>query len=1049
MPPFAIQLHIAMDHLPLIDALVRALVQAAEANPTARMQARGRWWWDQGRAPGVTQVDKGTPFSLEHPTLKRRLRMDSGPPIEVLHWEGTGLVLRCAHALMDAAGLLYFAQELFRALRGESLLGSRADLNDWSLLSDSPHRRVLPTFTSECFSPVGPPQVPVQSGYVHALRQVQGRVDSPTARIASALARTHVDGMCRLMIPVDLRLADDHLRTTANLSNPLVLTFDSHWDANACWRKVLASLGRHEEYGVVRGSAALPWLPQRITGWLLGAAQAWQVRRGRHFFTALSSNLARTQLMSFAYDGLVPKRVGFLPFDTPGAGLNLLTLQHDHALEIAASCPASSAGQGDLSRLLDDICGELERGVIAQARNQARIAIAASFTAEPIAGVLTHWMQTFGLSLVPAFAPYGQVFQALTDPHSLFALNRGGVNLVLLRLEDWCRSMPRDDDALLGRLRTVADDFLAALENFVARGNVPVVVWLAPLSQRATRDANLNAVIEPLQRSVHSALQCMQGIHALDDAQVCHWYPVAQEEAPVADAMGHIPFSRDRYAAVASALARTIIHAVMPPFKVIVVDCDNTLWQGICAEVGPEGVLVTAHHRALQEFLVRQVKFGMLICLCSRNEPTDVHAVFRRNASMVLRLEHVVASRINWQAKSHNLRSLSAELRLGLDSFVFLDDSPVECAEVQAHCPGVQVVRLPSDPAQIPSLLQHLWGLDRSAQPGEVTARTKLYLQDRHREVLRSTTTNFQAFLDSLQLQVTIAPPELDQWERVAELSRRTNQFNLAPKPRSAAQFRGLAPGVHCLAVHVVDRFGAYGLTGVVTWCVCEGVLCVDDWMLSCRVLGRGVEHRVLTALGEFAVQAGCDNIVLRHVPSARNTPVIAFLESTCERLPPLESETSIRFGIPAQRALTVRPASLPLQELTEHPSLLAAALPAGVLDLVANTRCNVTQIRTATGDISTDVAAMTHDDNMLASLLAMARSVGVVGLDSASPDESLIEIGMDSLQIVLLLEEATRAYCPGRDVTELDVDLDAFLAQPTLRVLAATLCRLVKGSEA
>lgn len=1061
LPPFAIQLKIAMTRLPSVEELTHALAESASANPSARMQPRGRWWWDESRAPSVTRVDDGTPFSLLHPALRRRLPMDSGPPMEVLHWEGTGLVLRCAHALMDAAGLLYFAQELFRALRGEALLGSRADLDDWSVLSASPHQRSLPTFRPDWPSPAGAPSDAPQPGFLHEMRQVHGRVDSPTARIAAALARAQGSSACHLMIPVNLRLADESLRTTANLSNPLILTFDSAWDSNACWREVLGALGRHEEFGVARGSSALPWLPARMTGRLLGAVQAWQTKRGRHFFTALSSNLSRIPLSSFAYGGVTPERVGFLPFDTPGAGLNLLTLQHDHALEIAASCPAASGGKGRLSRLLDDLCVELERGVTARAaapsQRQGRIVIAASFVAEPIAKVLVHWMCTFGLSLDPTFVPYGQVFQALTDPRSVFRTNRDGVNVVLLRLEDWCRSTPRDDDgALRARLQKAADDFLTMLNRVAARSDVPIVVWLAPLSERTTKDPTLNTTLEPLQRFVQSALQCMKGIRALNDELVRRWYPVAQEDAPLADAVGHIPFSRERYAAVASALARAIVDAFVPPFKVIVVDCDNTLWQGVCAEVGAEGVAVTAHHRALQDYLVRQVDAGMLVCLCSRNEPADVEAVFERNAEMVLGLEHVVASRINWQPKSENLRSLAAELRLGLDSFVFLDDNPVECAEVQANCVGVQVMRLPDDATEIPMLLEHLWSLDRPAQPGGTLARTQMYRQDSRREAVRTESLDFQAFLDSLQLQVKIAPPMPDQWERVAELSRRTNQFNLAPQPRTAAHFQSLAPDVRCLAVDVEDRFGTYGLTGVVTWRVCKNVLCVDDWMLSCRVLGRGVEHRVLSALGDIAAQAGCKDIILRHVPTARNAPVLAFLESTCNRLPPQDGEAAVWFDILAQRARETSareagPSPVPPQEWVECAATRAALLPAGVLNLVANMRRSVKQIRAAAGDLDNSTAAVAREDDMLAGLLAMARSVagGGAGLNDASADESLVEMGMDSLQIVTLLDEAARAYCPGSDDTVLDVALGDFLARPTLRELAATLSRLAEGPAA
>jgi FkbH-like protein len=1058
LPPFAIQLKIEMTRLPPSDALARSLAQAAAANPGACMQPRGRWWWDEGRSPRLTPIEDGTPFSLQHPALLRRLPMDQGPPIELLRWEGTGLVLRCAHALMDAAGLLHFAQDLFRALRGEALLGSCVDLDDWQVLTASPHRRPMPAFKSDWPSPAGMPALGPESGFVQEVRQVRGRVDSPTARIAAALARTQLGGACRLMIPVNLRLADERLRTTANLSNPLMLTFAAGWDANACWRVVLGALARHEEFGMVRASAALPWLPMRMTGRLLGVLQSWQVKNGRHFFTALCSSMARTPLSSFAFDVETPARVSFLPFDTPGAGVNLLTLQHDHALELAASCHVASGGQGRLSRLLDALCAELERGVVlrtsAPPTCRGRIVIAASFVAEPLAGVLSYWMRTFGLSLEPTFAPYGQVFQALTDPQSGFSMNRDGVNIVLLRLEDWCRSTPRgDDDALRTQLHGNADDFLAALERFAARSDAPVIVWLAPLSERATKDVALNAILEPQFRLVQVALRASQAVHVLDDEQVRRRYPVTQEEALLADAVGHVPFSRERYAAIASALARSIVNAVVPPFKVIVVDCDNTLWQGVCAEVGAQGVEVTAHHRVLQDYLVHHVDAGMLVCLCSRNEPVDVEAVFAHNRAMVLGHEHIVASRLNWLPKSDNLRSLATELGLGLDSFVFLDDDPVECAEVRAHCPEVQVVRIPDDTTQIPIVLEHLWVLDRLGQRGQALARTQLYRQETQREEVRAQSGDFEAFLQSLQLRVTMASPGPDQWDRLVELSRRTNQFNLAPHPRPASHFQGLAQSAQCLAVHVEDRFGAYGLTGFVSWHGHDSAMCVDEWMLSCRVLGRGVEHRILAMLGEVAAQVGCKEIDFRHVPTARNAPVLAFLESTCERLPQAHGETGVRFRILAQQARnsSVRQtakASLPPQEAVLPAVTHAARLPVGVLDLVANMRRDVAQICAAAEDADLVTVAMAPGDEILAGLQQLARSIARSSLDSASPDESLVELGMDSLQIVTLLDEAVRAFGPGHEATVFDVSLGEFLARPTLRELSLMLKRLAAGAS-
>lgn len=1023
LPPFAIQLRIALARLPTVDALTRALAACVDANPASRLQVRGRWWWDEGRIPGVVRIEEGVPFSLDHPALHRRLPIDA-PPIELLWWPGAGLVLRCAHALMDAAGLLHFAQDLFRALRGEPLLGSRGDLDDWSLIMSSPHRRPLAALRPAWPSPAGTPSSTAPGGHVQALRRVRGRVDSPTARIAAALAR---EGACRLMIPVDLRLADAGLRTTANLSNPLILDFDAGWDSTACWRHVLGALGRHEQFGVARASAALPLLPARATGRVLGAASRWQARHGRHLVTALSSNLARVSLASFAFEGEAPAHVGLLPFDTPGAGLNLLTLQHDDALEIAASCPAASGDAGRLDRLLDAVCAELERGVSVRAATAApALAIAATFVAEPLRGVLASWMSTLGLPLAPVFAPYGQVLQALSDPRSAFARHRDGVNVVLLRLEDAWRARPGDE----ATLRAHVDELLAALARTAARGEAPLVVWLAPLS----RD---HAVLVPLQEEVERALKGIDGLHVLDDDQVRRWYPVAHEDAPLADALGHVPFSRDRYAALASALARTVAGLVLPPIKVIVVDCDNTLWRGVCAEQGPQGVEVTPSHRALQAWLVAQVAAGRLVCLASRNEPADVDAVFAQNAGMLLRPEHVVARRIGWRPKSESVRALADELRLGLDSVVFIDDNPVECAEVQARCAGVQVLRLPEE-AGIAAWLDHLWTLDPVARI-DTPSRTRQYREEGERAALRATSRDFQAFLDALELQVRVAPPTDDEWERVAELSRRTNQFNLAPRPRMAAHFRALAPAAQCVAVHVADRFGDYGLTGVLVHRVEARRLRIDAWMLSCRVLGRGVEHRVLAALGEIAEQAGCDDVVFAFERSARNAPALAFLEDACERV------DDQHFRILARDARDARVRAAPALADASEPAApaptRATGLPAGVLDLVARERRDVARIRAAAGE----GAAAARDDDLLAGLLALAVSASDGLLVATTPDDSLVELGMDSLQIVTLLDEAARVYGPGRDAALFDAGLGRFLDNPTLRELADTLRRLAR----
>lgn len=1030
LPPFAIQLRIALPELPQNGALTQALSKTVRANPMLGAQCRGRWWHDEGRMPRIVEIDGGTAFSLRHAALLRRFDPSDGPPVELLRWPGAGLVLRAGHVAMDAAGMLHFAQDLFRALRGEPLLGSAAELNDWAVLKASKHCRPLPALQPTWRSPAGAPSP--ASGYLHTMRRVSGRVDSPTARIAAALARASQGGACRLMIPVDLRLSDRELLTTANLSNPLILDFDAAWDAAACWRHVLRALSRNEQFAHSRASFAVLWLPERPTGKVLAAVDRWQLRHGRHFFSALSSNLARVSLASFTFGGWTPDHVGFLPFDTPGAGLNLLTLQHDEALELAVSCPAATGDGGRLDGLLDAVCAELERGVAqgaartAKARPSPRIAIASTFVAEPLAGLLASWMGLFGLPLKPSFAPYGQLHQALEDPGSVLRTNQDGVNVVLLRLEDWWRWGSSDDVS-----RANVDELLPAIERMAAHGDAPLIAWLAPLSERARNMPALAA----LQRTVEARLAAIDGLRLLPDAQVRRWYPVDHEAAPVSDVIGHVPFSRDRYAALASAISRTVIDATTPPIKVIVVDCDNTLWRGECGEQGPHGVEVTDAHRALQAWLVRQVEAGRLLCLASRNEAADVEAVFAQNPGMLLRPDHVVARRVDWHCKSDNIRAMVAELRLGLDSVVFIDDNPVECAEVEAHCAGVQVLRLPHE-SQIAVWLDHIWALPTVAR---ATDRTRFYREQAERDEFRSQSSDFQAFLDSLRLQISVRPPAPDQGERIAELSRRTNQFNLMPTVRTAAHFRNLGP--QCLAVHVMDRLGDYGLTGAVTWRVEGRSLHVDCWMLSCRVLGRGVEHKVLAALGELAAQVNCDDVILAFEPSSRNTPALKFLQVNCEAI---ETPTGTAFRISAQEARQIRVRAaegLALQADASNPAPAQASrgLPAGVLDLIARERYDVARIREAAGQVS----AAALDGDIHAGLLELARSASDGILHAAALDDSLFELGLDSLQIVTLLDEAASVYCPGQSAAGFNAVLSSFLEKPTLRELALALRRI------
>ncbi|MGB6307169.1 MAG: HAD-IIIC family phosphatase, partial [Steroidobacteraceae bacterium] len=311
----------------------------------------------------------------------------------------------------------------------------------------------------------------------------------------------------------------------------------------------------------------------------------------------------------------------------------------------------------------------------------------------------------------------------------------------------------------------------------------------------------------------------------------------------------------------------------------------------------------------VQEYAVEQQKKGILLCLASKNAERDVLEVFERRPDMALRLEHIIAHRVNWQPKSDNIRSLASELNLGLDSFVFLDDNPVECAQLRAALPQVVTLQLPPE-GEIDAFLARLWTFDKVAITGEDLRRTSLYRENAARQQHENSTTDIAQFVASLELQIDISPPQDSEWPRVAQLTQRTNQFNFTTVRRSEAEMRAAQGGGSLvLRVTVRDRFGDYGLVGVLVanFTACD--LVVDTLLLSCRVLGRGVEHAMLRRLGELAVQHEAAQVKLPYVRTSKNEPAGAFVASVAGEFAS-EERDGILYGIPAAHAcgITHRP---------------------------------------------------------------------------------------------------------------------------------------------
>jgi FkbH-like protein/FkbM family methyltransferase len=429
------------------------------------------------------------------------------------------------------------------------------------------------------------------------------------------------------------------------------------------------------------------------------------------------------------------------------------------------------------------------------------------------------------------------------------------------------------DNATDGLQRKVAE-FCTALDTFATSAPAPMILAIAPRST-GTADAALNTAEQRVlaRAALHSQ------IRTIGSQEILTRYPVRELHDAHSRQLGHMPFTQEGYAALGTALFRAAFNAGAPPVKVIVLDCDNTLWQGLCAEDGAAGIAVTPPFRRLQEFMIAQMHAGVLLALCSKNQEADVLAVFDQRADMPLRREHLAGWRINWEPKPENLRALAAQLNLGLNGFVFLDDNPLECAVVRAGCPEVIVLQLPQQHERIPGFLESLWIFDRTTTTREDRERNQWYQANSGREELRATAPTLRDFLDGLQLRIDVAEATDDQLPRVAQLTLRTNQFNLTSIRRSETEIRELLKtGATCLVTSVSDRFGDYGIVGAILCSAAADRCTVDTMLLSCRALGKGVEHRMVAELASRALRDGKSIIELPFRRTDRNEPAEKFI---------------------------------------------------------------------------------------------------------------------------------------------------------------------------
>ncbi|MCW3059420.1 MAG: hypothetical protein JWQ02_1241 [Capsulimonas sp.] len=356
--------------------------------------------------------------------------------------------------------------------------------------------------------------------------------------------------------------------------------------------------------------------------------------------------------------------------------------------------------------------------------------------------------------------------------------------------------------------------------------------------------------------------------------------------------MASMPFSDTFLPVIASEYLRIVKALKGLGRKCVVLDLDNTLWGGVIGEDGINNIKIGGQaapgnaFRDFQRALLALRGRGIILAVCSKNNPDDVWPVFENHPDMVLRREHFAAVRINWSDKATNIAEIARELNIGLDSLVFLDDNPAERGLVRQQLPDVLTVELPKDPAFYTRTLLGLDVFDVLSLTEEDRKRAQQYQEQAERRQLEETATakggDVTAYLRSLEIVAALSPATPFTVPRIAQLINKTNQFNMTTRRYTEQQVAAMSEDTAGWGVYsctVLDRFGDSGLTGVALVRKGVDVWEIDSFLLSCRVLGRGVEDALLTYLLSEATSAGASTMRGLFAPTAKNAPAAGFYD--------------------------------------------------------------------------------------------------------------------------------------------------------------------------
>lgn len=541
----------------------------------------------------------------------------------------------------------------------------------------------------------------------------------------------------------------------------------------------------------------------------------------------------------------------------------------------------------DYLRRLGDV--ESDRGAL----KPLRVAVLRSYTAEAIEPVLRLRLFLEEFDGTVWFGDYNSYVPEILDTSSALYSFSPNLILLLIRIEelmpDFVDSFDRHSYAEWEELiESKAREIGGLVEKVREHSPAPVIVqnvclpadvyWGIYDSQRPDGQAHL---VSSFNRLLARMLSQVDGAYVWDFARFVQKQGYDEVFDPKAWWVSKNPYKQSVYPSIVDDLAPYVLSVLGKSKKCIVLDLDNTLWGGVVGEDGLENIELGHTYpgncfRQFQKELLKLHRRGVILAINSKNNEADAFDVIENHPDMILRRDHFSAWQINWGDKATNLQLLADDLNIGVDSMIFVDDNPVECELVRQQFPECAVIRVPERPYLIPDICKTFPGVENIRLTDEDRKKGQLYRDQVARKRHESAYVDLEEFLRSLDLEVVIRAADPFSIPRIAQLTQKTNQMNLTTRRYTEADISSLKndAGEFAFFVSLKDRFGDNGIVGVIILRIEREECRIDTFLLSCRVIGRNIEHAMIAFIAEFARQRGAEILIGEYIPTVKNSLV-------------------------------------------------------------------------------------------------------------------------------------------------------------------------------